>query len=54
MDYSKEYQVALKLASALRYEEAGQKLKFILSEHPDNMDALILLGKVENLPYKIN
>ena len=47
MDYSKEYQVALKLASALRYEEAGQKLKFILSEHPDNMDALILLGKVE-------
>lgn len=47
MDYSKEYQVALELASALRYEEAGQKLKFILSENPDNIDALILLGKVE-------
>jgi tetratricopeptide (TPR) repeat protein len=47
MDYSKEYQVALELASALRYEEAGQKLKLILEEHPDNMDALILLGKVE-------
>lgn len=47
MDYSEEYQVALELASALRYEEAGQKLKSILSEHPDNMDALILLGKVE-------
>ncbi len=47
MDYSKEYQVALELASALRYEEAGHKLKFILSEHPYNIDALLLLGKVE-------
>ncbi len=47
MDYSKEYQAALELASALRYEEAGQKLRFILREYPDNMDALILLGKVE-------
>ena len=47
MDFSKEYRIALELASSLRYEEAGQKLKSILSEQPDNIDALILLGKVE-------
>jgi len=47
MDYGKEYKVALELASALRYKEARQKLISILSENPDNMDVLILLGKVE-------
>ncbi len=47
MDCSKEYQVSLELASSLRYEEARQRLKSILSENPDYTDALILLGKVE-------
>ncbi|HAK46554.1 MAG TPA: hypothetical protein DCO79_11635 [Spirochaeta sp.] len=47
MDFRKEYHTALDLASALRYEEAREKLKRILSEHPDKTEALILLGKVE-------
>lgn len=47
MDYSSEYQTALKLASSLRYSEAKQKLESVLSGQPDNIDALILLGKVE-------
>ncbi len=47
MDYTREYQSAVDLASELRYEEAREKLKGILSEHPDKTKALILLGKVE-------
>ncbi|MCK5672978.1 MAG: hypothetical protein KAH95_06365 [Spirochaetales bacterium] len=47
MDYSSEYQMALELASSLRYPEAKQKLESILSDQPDNIDTLILLGKVE-------
>lgn len=47
MDYSMEYQTALELASSLRYTEAKQKLESIISEYPNNMDPLILLGKVE-------
>lgn len=47
MGYSSEYQTALELASSLRYSEAKQRLESILSELPEDMDALILLGKVE-------
>ncbi len=47
MDFRKEYQTALDLASVLQYEESRDKLKRIISEYPDKIEALILLGKVE-------
>ena len=47
LDFNREYQLALELASTMRYKEAGEKLKSILLEQPDNTAALILLGKVE-------
>jgi tetratricopeptide (TPR) repeat protein len=46
MHPEKEYQIALELASTLRYEEAKKKLERILEEQPGNIDALLLLGKV--------
>ena len=47
MDQDQAFQLALELASTSRYSEAQKKLKHILSEKPDHIDALILLGKVE-------
>ena len=47
LDFNREYRIALELASTLRYKEARGKLKSILLEQPDNVDTLILLGKVE-------
>jgi tetratricopeptide (TPR) repeat protein len=42
-----DYSIALELAQTAKYKEARQKLLTLLSEKPDHVDALILLGKVE-------
>lgn len=45
--YHTAYHKAFELAATKRYTEAREKLYQILSEHPDAVDALVLLGKVE-------
>jgi len=47
MDQEKVYKNALELASTFRYREAQEQLTRIIAERPDNIDALLLLGKVE-------
>jgi len=47
MDRDREYQIALELASTSRYREAQGVLQRILERGPDDVEALILLGKVE-------
>lgn len=45
--YHGTYQKAFELAATKRYPEAREKLLQILGQHPDAVDALVLLGKVE-------
>lgn len=45
--YHRAYHKAFELAATNRYPEAREKLLQILGEHPDAVDALVLLGKVE-------
>jgi len=45
--YHRAYHKAFELAATNRFPEAREKLLQILGEHPDAVDALVLLGKVE-------
>ena len=45
--FHRAYHIAFELAATKRYPEAREKLLQILGEHPDAVDALVLLGKVE-------
>lgn len=47
MNPEQEYQAALELATTSRYGEAERILVRIVERQPGNVDALILLGKVE-------
>ena len=47
MNPEKKYQAALELATTSRYKEAERILVSLLEMQPGNVDALILLGKVE-------
>ncbi len=47
MNFNEEYQVAAALASTLRFRESRKVLEGILEKRPGNVDALVLLAKVE-------